>query len=251
MAALGLIVALFVVFRLAKQQGLDPDKMWNLGGLAIFSGIIGAKILYLIVDWEYYARNPRQILSLGTLQAGGVFSGGLLLALVVCWWYLRRNNIPFLRAADVFAPAVAIGHAIGRVGCFAAGCCWGRETHVPWAVTFTNPIARDTVGTPLNVPLHPTQMYEMVIELGNFAILYWLIKRKKFEGQVIGLYMMLYGFARYFLEFLRGDPGRGEVFGIITGTQLIAIGLVVAGGVLWMLRYPLQKPVGNVATQRG
>ncbi len=240
MAALGLIVGLFVVFRLSRQQGLDPDKMWNLGGIAIFSGIVGAKLLMILVDFGYYSQHPREIFSLGTLQAGGVFSGGLVLAILCCWWYLRSNKIPFLRAADVFAPGIAIGHAFGRVGCFAAGCCYGRETHVPWAVTFTNPQSQVDPGL-LGVPIHPTQLYEMIVEVINFAILYWLVKRKTFEGQVVGLYMILYGIARFFLEFLRADPGRGEVFGIMTGTQLIAIGLVVAGGILWMVRFPLQK----------
>lgn len=243
MAALGLIVGLFVVFRLARQQGLDPDKMWNLGGIAIFSGILGAKLLMILVDWEHYIKFPSEIFSMGTLQAGGVFSGGLVLAIFACWWYLHHNHIPFLRAADVFAPGVAIGHALGRIGCFAAGCCWGKETNVPWAVTFTNPLANQLVGTPLGMHLHPTQLYEMVVEFFNFAILYWLVKHKKFEGQVVGLYLFSYGIARYFLEFLRGDPGRGAIMGgLMSGTQLIAIGLVVAGAVLWMVRFPLIRP---------
>ena len=247
MAALGLIVGLYVVFRLSRQQGLDPDKMWNLGGIAIFSGIVGAKLLMILVDFGYYSQHPGEIFSLGTLQAGGVFSGGLVFAILCCWWYLRVNRIPFLRAADVFAPGIAIGHAFGRVGCFAAGCCYGKETDVPWSVVFTNPNSQVDPGL-LGVHLHPTQLYEMVVELINFAILYWLVKRKTFEGQVVGLYMVLYGVARFFLEFLRGDPGRGEVFGIMTGTQLIAIGLVIAGGVLWMLRFPLlNRPVAAEA----
>jgi phosphatidylglycerol:prolipoprotein diacylglycerol transferase len=243
MAALGLIVGLWVVFRLARQQGLDPDKMWNLGALAILSGIIGAKLLMILVDLNHYLHHLDELFSVNTLlQSGGVFSGGLLLAIVVCWWYVRKEGIPFLRAADVFAPGIAIGHALGRIGCFAAGCCYGRQTHVPWAVTFTNPLAQQLVGTPLNVPLHPTQLYEFVAEVANFAVLYWLVKRKRFEGQVIGLYMFLYGIERYFIEFLRGDEGRGDVLnGMMSGTQLIAIGLVIGGGALWMMRSPLRS----------
>jgi phosphatidylglycerol---prolipoprotein diacylglyceryl transferase len=243
MAALGLIVGLWVVFRLARQQGLDPDKMWNLGALAILSGIIGAKLLMILVDLNHYLHHLDELFSVNTLlQSGGVFSGGLLLAIVVCWWYVRKEGIPFLRAADVFAPGIAIGHALGRIGCFAAGCCYGRQTTVPWAVTFTNPLAQQLVGTPLNVPLHPTQLYEFVAEVANFALLYWLVKRKRFEGQVIGLYMFLYGIERYFIEFLRGDEGRGDVLnGMMSGTQLIAIGLVIGGGALWMMRSPLRS----------
>jgi phosphatidylglycerol---prolipoprotein diacylglyceryl transferase len=247
MAALGLVVGLWVVFRLARQQGLDPDKMWNLGALAILSGIVGAKLLMILVDLRHYMSHLDELFSVNTLlQSGGVFSGGLLLAIAVCWWYVHREGIPFLRAADVFAPGIAVGHALGRIGCFAAGCCYGRETHLPWAVTFTNPIANQLVGTPLNVPLHPTQLYEFVAEMANFAVLYWLVKRKRFEGQVIGLYMFLYGIERFLIEMVRGDEGRGNVFGgAMSGTQLIAIGLVICGGVLWMMRSPLRQTVAQ------
>ena len=122
--------------------------------------------------------------------------------------------MPVLRTCDVFAPGLALGHAFGRVGCFAAGCCYGSETHVPWAVTFHNPLAKEIVGTPLNVPLHPTQLYEMILELCNCLFLVWLIRRKKFEGEIIGTYMIIYGMGRYFIEFFRGDPGRGQVPGL-------------------------------------
>jgi phosphatidylglycerol:prolipoprotein diacylglycerol transferase len=243
MCALGMILGLTVVFRLARQQGLDPDKMWNLGVLVIFAGIVGAKILYIINEWGTTFRSVGDIFSLGTMQAGGVFSGGLVLAIIAAVWYLRKNNISFLRATDVFAPGLALGHAFGRVGCFAAGCCYGRETSVPWGVIFTNPKAQEITGTPLGVRIHPTQLYEMVAELINFAILYYLATRKKFEGEVIGLYLFLYGIQRFIIEFYRGDPGRGVLFGgMISGTQLISIGLVITGGILWMRRVPLRTP---------
>jgi phosphatidylglycerol:prolipoprotein diacylglycerol transferase len=244
MAALGLIVGLSVVFRLSRQQGLDPDKMWNLGMIAILSGIVGAKILLILNDWGYYSQHPSEIFSVATLlQSGGVFSGGLILAIALCFWYVRHSHIPFLRAADVFAPGIAIGHALGRIGCFAAGCCWGAETTKPWGVVFTNPLAAQLVGTPLFKHLHPTQLYEMAAEIVNFVILYNLVGRKRFEGQVIGLYMFLYGIQRFIIEFFRGDPGRGEILGgTLSGTQLIAIGLVIGGGAIWAMRRPLRQP---------
>ncbi len=242
---------LAVIFHLARFRGLDPDQMWNLGGLAAFSGIIGAKVLMIVVDWRDYLANPERILSIATLKSGGVFSGGLVLAIACSWWYVRKEKIPFLSAADVFAPGIALGHSIGRLGCFAAGCCYGRETHVPWAVTFHDPFAAEFSGTPLNRPLHPTQLYEFVAELINFALLYWLCKRKKFEGQVIALFMIIYGIERYIFEFFRDDPGRGEVLGgFMTGTQLIAVGLVVSGFLIYMRRTPLrsfQKLAGKEA----
>ena len=243
MAALGMIAGLSVVFHLARLRGMDADQMWNLGGIAAFSGIVGSKLLMLLVDWRDYAANPASIFSMATLQSGGVFSGGLVLAIACCWWYVRRHRISFLSAADFFAPGVAIGHALGRIGCFSAGCCYGRETTMPWGVTFHNPWAAEFSGTPLGKPLHPTQLYEFVAEAINFAFLFWLCKRKRFEGQIIALYMIIYGTERFVFEFFRGDPGRGEVLGgLISGTQAIALALIVAGFIIYLKRTPLRAP---------
>ena len=237
MAALGLLVGLAVSVRYARHHDMDPDKAWNLGVLAILAGIIGAKVLLVVNDWGFYRAHPRELLSLTTLQAGGVWSGGLVAAVLISWWYIRRNHLPALKTCDVFSPGIALGHAIGRLGCFAAGCCWGKPTRLPWGATFTNPLAAQLVGTPLGVRLHPTQLYEMALELGNFLLLAWGLGRKRFDGQVIGTYVFVYGFARYFLEFLRDDPERGSVLhGFMSGTQLLAIGLVIAGGLLWLRR---------------
>ena len=242
MAALGLVFGLLLIVKLGREQGIDPDKLWNLGIIAILSGVLGSKILMVLVDFGYYSEHPREVFALSTLQAGGVWSGGLLLALVMCVWYMRRNQMPVLASCDVFVPGLALGHAFGRIGCFAAGCCWGRETHVPWAVTFHNPLAAQIVGTPLGVPLHPTQLYEFVLELLNCVFLVWLLRRKRFEGEILGAYLIIYGIGRYFIEFFRGDPGRGQLFGFMSDTQGIAILLVIAGGLLWLRRVPLRQP---------
>jgi phosphatidylglycerol:prolipoprotein diacylglycerol transferase len=248
LVATGVLVGLSVSVRMARRQGIDPEQTWNLGILVVLSGILGAKILLIINDWSYYSAHPGEIFSLGTLQAGGVFSGGFLAALAVAAWYVRRHHMPPLATCDVFAPGLALGHAIGRVGCFAAGCCWGKPTDQPWGITFSSPLAHAWVGTPLGVPLEPTQLFESAVELVNFFILYWLIKHKKFDGQVIGAYMFLYGFARYFLEFIRDDPGRGTVFGgAMTGTQLISILLVLGGGALWLRRGVARTAVARAA----
>src|SRR5215467_4793299 len=247
MAALGLIAALMVVVRGARRQGLDPDKAWNLGLVAIIFGLIGGKLLMVINDWKSFG-NWRAIFSLTFVQAMGVFYGGLLLAILASVVYIRINHMPVLRTCDVFAPGIALGHAFGRIGCFAAGCCYGKPTHLPWGVTFTNPLANILVGTPLGVPLQPTQLFEFVVELGNFFLLWWMLKHKKFEGQVIGAYLFIYGVARFFLEFLRDDPERGSVFGgALSGVQLISIGLVIAGGILWLRRAQLREPKTAIA----
>jgi phosphatidylglycerol---prolipoprotein diacylglyceryl transferase len=237
LVALGVLVGLWVSVRNAERLGIDGDKAWNLGILVVLCGIVGAKVLYVINDWSYYTAHPGDIFSVSTLQAGGVFSGGLLAAFVAAAWYVRKNHMPALGTCDAFAPGLALGHAIGRLGCFAAGCCFGKPTDHFWGVTFTNPLANSITGTPLHVPLEPTQLFECAVELANFFLLMWMLKRRKFDGQIIGAFMFIYGIARFFLEFLRGDLGRGSVFGgAMSGTQLIAIGLVIGGCVIWWLR---------------
>jgi phosphatidylglycerol---prolipoprotein diacylglyceryl transferase len=233
----GVLIGLWISVRNSERLGYNGDDAWNLGILVVLCGIVGAKILYVINDWNYYTSHPREIFSINTLQAGGVFSGGLLGAFIAAAWYVRKHHMPALGTCDAFAPGLALGHAFGRVGCFAAGCCYGKETHHWWGVVFHNPLAHEITGTPLNVPLEPTQLLECAVELANFFFLMWLLKRRKFDGQIFGAFMFIYGVARFFLEYLRGDPGRGSVFGgAMTGTQLISIGLVLAGGFIWWLR---------------
>ncbi len=235
LAALGLIVGLMVAVHLGRRSGIDPEKMWNEGIIAVIAGVLGAKVLLIINDWGRYSQHPREIFSLSVLQAAGVFSGGLVLAIVACYLYAVRANMPKLKTADAFAPGIAIGHAFGRLGCFAAGCCYGKPTNLPWGVTFKNPLSNQLVGTPLGVPLHPTQLYEFLVELSIFVLLMFLFRRKSFDGQMAALYLFLYGIARYFLEFVRDDPERGSMFGgIMTVTQFISILLVIGGAIMWI-----------------
>jgi phosphatidylglycerol:prolipoprotein diacylglycerol transferase len=251
LVASGVLLGLIVAAKTAQRQGQDPERALDLGILAVLAAVIGAKLLLIINDWKWYAAHPREIFTLGTLQAGGVFYGGLIAAIAVSVWYIRRHHMPVLRTCDAFAPGLALGHAIGRLGCFSAGCCFGKPTSVPWGVTFTNPLAQLISGTPLGVRIHPTQLYESAVELANFLLLSWLVRHKKFEGQVIGAYLFLYGFARYFMEFLRDDPDRGSVFGgAMTGTQLISILMVIAGGILWMRRKPLARTATAASLSR-
>lgn len=250
LVSLGVLLGLWISVRNSERLGIDGDKAWNFGILLVLSGIVGAKVLYIINEWGYYSAHPAEIFSVTTLQAGGVFSGGLLAAFIAAAWYVRRNHMPALATCDAFSPGLALGHAIGRIGCFAAGCCYGKPTDHFWGVVFRNPLANQITGTPLNVPLEPTQLFEAAVEFANFVFLMWLLKRRKFDGQVFGAFLFIYGVARFFLEFIRDDPGRGSVFGgIISGTQLIALGLVAAGGVIWWLR-PGAKNVTAQAVAR-
>lgn len=236
LVASGVLIGLWISVRNSEKQGINGDDAWNLGILVVLAGIIGAKVLYVINDWSTLG-SWREIFSLNTLQAGGVFSGGLIAALITAAWYMRRHHMPALRTVDGFMPGLAFGHVLGRFGCFSAGCCYGKETDHFWGVVFRDPLANAISGTPLGVRLEPTQLIEAAAEFFNFLVLMWLLKRKKFDGQVFASFLVLYGVERFFIEFLRGDPGRGEVFGgAMSGTQLIAILLVVVGGLIWYWR---------------
>jgi len=237
LVASGVLLGLWISARNAEKQGINGDDAWNLGIFMVLGGIVGAKILFIVNDWSIYADNWREIFSLNTLQAGGVFSGGLLGALAIGAWYMRRHKMPPLRTTDAFAPGLAFGHVLGRLGCFSAGCCYGKPTDHFWGVTFHNELAQRVSETPLGIKLQPTQLIEGAAELFNFFLLMWLLQRKKFDGQVFATFMMLYGVERFCIEFLRGDGGRGEVFGgLMSGTQLISICLVLVGGVVWYFK---------------
>jgi len=232
LVAAAFLIALWLAGKLAERSGLNPVSVTNLGVYCALAGLAGAKLLMFVFDWDYYVRNPGEIFSLTTLRAGGVFFGGLVVALLVAVWYMRKTGLPGLRTADVFAAPLALGHAIGRLGCFSAGCCWGIACDRPWAVTFTNPDAHALVGVPLNTPLHPTQLYEAVAEAVIFVILYRRFLQPHRKGVIIGLYLILYPTARFLIEFVRYHQQPNPFGGPFSSTQWIALGLVVLGTVL-------------------
>lgn len=227
LVALGFLVALWITLRLARRAGLPSEAVTNLAIYCALGGLLGAKVAMILFDFREYWDNPRSIFSLGTLQAAGVYQGGFLLAIIVAIIYMRRTRLPALETCDVFAPGLAAGHAIGRIGCFAAGCCWGTECHMPWAVTFRNPEAYNLVGVPLGVPLHPTQLYESLAEALIFVFLYLRIKRPHAAGEIIGLYLVLYSVARFVVEFYRFHE-QGLYFGLSL-TQWISLATLLAG----------------------
>jgi phosphatidylglycerol:prolipoprotein diacylglycerol transferase len=229
--AIAFLAGLFVASRQAKKAGLDSARITDMAVWVLIAGLLGAKLLLVVVDWRYFTSNPGELFML--FKSGGVFYGGLLGGILVAWWYVRRYELPGWQVADVLAPGVVIGQAIGRLGCFAAGCCWGQPTRVPWAVTFTDVYSARAVGTPLDTPLHPSQIYESVAAFLIFLFLIWLASRKKFHGQIILAYVVLYSAARFGLEFLRGDPDRGSWFrGALSTSQLIAIILILGAALL-------------------
>jgi phosphatidylglycerol:prolipoprotein diacylglycerol transferase len=235
LVALAFLTALWLAGKLAGRAGLNVDAVTNLGIYCALAAIVGAKLMMFLVDFSYYRQHAGEIFSLSSLQAGGVFYGGLIAALGVSWWYMRKTRLPLLKTADVFAPAIALGHGIGRLGCFSAGCCWGVECHLPWAVTFTNPAAHDLVGVPLMVPLHPTQLYEALAEFLIFGVLYWRIGKAHSAGAIISLYLMLYSAARFIVEFFRYHE-QGNLWGSpLDASQWISIALFAIGASYYLV----------------
>jgi phosphatidylglycerol---prolipoprotein diacylglyceryl transferase len=234
LVAIAFLLALALTARLARRANLDSETVLNLGIYCAMAGIGGAKLMMILVDFKDYARDPSLLFSLSTLQAAGIFYGGFLAALIMAWFYMRKKNLPLLSTADVLAPGVALGHSIGRLGCFAAGCCWGLPANLPWAVTFSKPEAHDLVGVPLGVPLHPTQLYEALAEAVIFLILYRLFTRPHQPGAVIGLYVVLYSAVRFFDDFLR-DPQQPNPFGgPFNNAQWISLGLIALVLGVWL-----------------
>lgn len=211
----------------ARTRGLDANRVMDLGIYIIISALVGAKLMLLAVDFRYFWSNPGELVTL--VQSGGVFYGGLILAVSVALWYQRRHQMPVWATCDVFAPGIAFGHAVGRLGCLMAGCCYGRPTTVPWGITFSDPFAASNVGTPLGVALHPTQLYEAGAELAILILLLATERRwRPFAGRTFWAYMLLYAISRFVIEFYRGDE-RGVVFGMMSTSQFISVVMAPLG----------------------
>jgi phosphatidylglycerol---prolipoprotein diacylglyceryl transferase len=230
-----------------RRLGLDPNRIMDLGIWIIVSALVGAKLLLLVVEWDTYGRSLGEVLTL--IRSGGVFYGGLVVAVVVAMWYMWRHRLPIWSVSDAFAPGIALGHVIGRLGCFFAGCCFGRQTGVPWAVTFHSEYAAQNVGTPINVPLHPTQLYEAGAELLILGLLLMLERRGRyFPGRTFWGYMLLYGISRFIVEFYRGDS-RGMV-GMFSTSQFVSLLIVPLSIVMLFLLARRPDPAPKVAAAR-
>lgn len=215
--ALAFLCALLIAAKLAARDGLPRERVYDLGLWMLLAAILGSKVLMLFTEPEY-REDPLRLVSLDFLRSGGVFYGGFIAAVVAGYFLIRRYKLPWWKTADAFAPGIALGNAIGRQGCFAAGCCWGKPTTLPWGVEFTE-AGHQVTGVPLGIHLHPTQLYESFGALLIFFFLLWLHRRKRFSGQVILLYGVLYAVMRFTIEFFRDDP-RGDIAGLTSLTGL-------------------------------
>lgn len=269
LVALSFIIGLWVMARLAERDGLDKQKVYDLGLWVLVASLVGSKVLMIVTEWdERYRGNLGAIFTLDFLRSNGVFYGGFIGAVIASVIVMRLYKMPWWRTADAFAPGIAIGHFIGRLGCFSAGCCWGNPTSAWCGVHFTDK-GHDTTGVPTVVAhldqvqqgvwaeklagqgglfapikLHPTQLYEAAALLAIFVVLLVMFRRRRFYGQIVLAYALLYAIARFIVEFWRADP-RGDVFGIST-SQFIAI-LLFAGALIGFV-YRWRKRPSQIAS---
>ena len=237
--ALAFLCAILIAVKLAARDGLPKEKIYDLSLWMLLASLIGSKLLMFLTEPEY-RDHPLQLISLDFLRSGGVFYGGLLGAIITGYFLMKRYKLPWWKTADACAPGIAVGNFFGRLGCFSAGCCWGKPTTLPWGVKFTE-LGHEITGVPIDAHLHPTQLYESFSMLIVFFFLLWLHKHRRFSGQVILLYAVLYSIIRFLIEFLRDDP-RGDVFGLTTRTglstsQLISIVVGLGALVLLIIRW--------------
>lgn len=231
------LIALWWVTRAARQRGISTHSVISLSLWLIGGGLVGAKLLKIGRLLLEHLAYPGQQLSISVLEGAGDFYGGFLGALgVAVIYFWRHPELPVWQVADLYGPAVALGQAIGRIGCLMAGDDYGSPTHLPWAITFTDSDASLIGGAPLGVQLHPVQLYESSVCLGLFFFLVWLSRRQRFDGEIILAYALGYAISRFIVEFFRGDLDRGFVFGgQLSTSQFIAL-LVGGASMIIMVR---------------
>jgi len=200
MIALAFLSGTFLGAREARRKGYDPELIYDLLFYVMIAGIIGARLYYVLVSNPvYFVHHPLDIVAIW--RGGMALHGGLMGGLLAGIWFCRKRQLAFWSFADLLTPSIMLGQAVGRGACTLNGCSYGKPTNLPWAITFTNPAAQ----APHNIPLHPTQFYEMATDILIFTILWNFRKRTRFDGQLFLTYAVVYAVARFVLEFFRGD----------------------------------------------
>ena len=217
LVATGFLVAILLASSRAEKEGLDSQKVLDLCFYVMVSALLGARLLYVIVEYRYFLDSPLEIFKFW--KGGLVFYGGLILGVLISLWYLKRNQMPMWKTADLLAPSIALGQLIGRWGCFFAGCCYGKKTDVAWGITFTDPRSL----APLEISLHPTQVYLSLNAVFIFIFLMWLSKRKVFDGQILWSYGILYSIGRFLIEYFRGDDRGFPVEQVLSTSKFVGV----------------------------
>ncbi|MBF0449238.1 MAG: prolipoprotein diacylglyceryl transferase [Candidatus Magnetomorum sp.] len=226
--AIGFVVALYYVSKTAQKNQLNSEVIIDLCFYGLVFGMIGGRIMYVILEWDTFENNWIEIFRIW--NGGLVFYGGFIAALIFSWRYITIKQLPMLQTLDILAPAVAIAHAFGRIGCFFAGCCYGHRCDLPWAVTFTHPL---TLARP-DIPLHPTQLYSSAMNFVIFAILVKYSQRKPKAGAIAIAYLFLYGLGRICVECFRGDDRGAIFFYVLSPAQAIGLFMIGIGCILYI-----------------
>jgi len=209
--ALGVALGLWFLYAQAKKQGLPAPRLLDAAFYILIISIVGAKLILLVGNFSYYTSSPKELFSLA--RSGGVFQGGLAFGVIFALWYFHKYKLPTWKVADIISAGLALGHAFGRIGCFMAGCCYGSACHLPWGAVFTNAYSHDLTGVPLHKEIHPVQVYEAILNFLNFFVLFLILKKKKFDGQVFCFYIINYSVIRFITEYFRGDhPDKTYLF---------------------------------------
>ena len=224
--ALGTIVAILLVEREAKKLGQDHEQIMDLCVYLLVAAIVDSRLFYIFSNPKLFLSDPLEIFRIW--NGGLVFYGGFVTALIAAILYLKGKKISLFSTADIIAPPLALGHFFGRLGCLFAGCCYGKATALPWAITFANTESL----APLGLSLHPTQLYAAINNMLIFVVLWFFRSRKKFAGQIFWIYVLLYGAARSFIEIYRGDFRGVLIFGVLSISQVIAAAMTVMAVVM-------------------
>ena len=223
--AISFIFGVLFVIHEAKKEGIPAQFILDLWFVVFVGAIVGAKVLFIFSDYETFLIRPIRILQIW--KGGLVFYGGFLGALIAGIWHTKRHKMSVFQVSDLCILVLPIGYAISRIGCFCAGCCYGKPTESSWGVVFNNPIS----FAPIGINIHPVQLYSAVINLCIFFILLRIKEHKKFDGQVIATYLVLYAISRFIIEFFRGDK-RGAIL-MFSTSQLISLILLPVGLFIW------------------
>ena len=224
MIAIGILMAVWYSEKMAKKYGLRAEKIDGLAITAVLVGYFFSKVTYCLTVWDKFLTNPAAVLGSG----GWVVYGGIIVGIFGAWLYCHFNRLKFMDYFSLVIPSVSLAQGFGRIGCFFAGCCYGKPTNGAWGVTFpTNSLC------PLGVPVIPTQLLSSAGDFILFMILYRVYQDEKHRKETSAWYLILYSIGRFFIEFLRGDVERGYV-GNLSTSQFIGL-FVIAAGVILLL----------------
>lgn len=239
MIALGIVAAILLAGYRGRKREMNTDVILDIAIYGVIGGIIGGKLLFILTELPYIMKNP--VVLKDMLAAGFVFYGSIIGGALAAYIFLRKKGLSFIKYFDLVAPSIALAQAFGRIGCFLAGCCYGKPTNGPFGVVFKNSFI-----APNNIHIHPTQIYSSIGDFAICLVLLLFASKPRKDGQVAGLYMILYSIGRFFIEFLRDDP-RGNV-GVLSTSQFICIFILVGGIIVYMLE-KIKAPASHEKVQ--